>query len=317
MSVQTIEQESQDHLEPGDVFSIFGFNGENRFRLVKVVAIKNESVHLFVYGTTYPSRPSSHNVTQQLTIPTDVRLTRNMYLPVSRKLFGLMRPVHVGLKEVEDDELNGYRQWCLTGGEVAGNAFALDDEKDENWKIYAKIFLLTSVPFFLVFSFFYYFRIFGWIYDFEAAFKMSIAYGVAMIVLQWASIRRQDRETRTKKKPVSASSIQFTETELDADFESAFNSAVRSLACLKDCKPIIVDRKGGTIEARVRASIIDEAQEILVVIFRITNTRSGAIVWSESDAGMTVDMGKNLSNVNKIIAFLEGDCAGEESAESS
>ncbi len=302
------DKESRDHLQPGDVFSIFGFNGENRFRLVKVLTIRDNAVHLFVYGSTFLKRPSNHNVTQQLSIPTDVRVTRNMYLPVSRKLFGLMRPVHVGMKGVEDDELSGYRQWCMTGGEIAGTQFDLEDEKDQNWTIYAKIFLLTSIPFFLVFSCFYYFRIFGWIYDFEAAFKMSLAYGTAMIILQWASIRRQDRETKVRKKPVSASSIQFTETELNADFDTAFENAVRSMTCLKDCKPIIVDRKGGTIEARVPATLIDEAQEILIVTFRINDSRSGAIVWSESDAGMTVDMGKNLSNVNRIIAFLESCC---------
>lgn len=300
------ESASSDHLAAGDIFSIYGFDGENRFRLVKVLAIKQDSIHLYIYAKQFVERPSAGSLDSWLKVPSGVGEARESHLAVSRKLLSLMRPVFLGNRAVEDIELSGYRQWCLTEGKIAGSQFSMEDEVDDNVMVYVKIFLLTSVPFFLVFSFFYYFHLFGWLFDFQAAFKTSVAYGLAMVCLQWASVRNQKQMAGKMKRRLSVSSIQFTETTIPLPFAEAFERARVGLDSVKNARPILVDPRGGTLEGRVGASILEEGQEILVVLHRIDDDKTGAIVWSESDAGVTVDLGRNLSNVNKIIETLSG-----------
>lgn len=303
--IVTTESNGQEHLTAGDVFSVYGLHGEDVFRIVKVVAVKPDSIHLFVYERKFPTpkRPSTQEVTAIIKAPAsfDFAAARDMYMPVSRKLFSLMRPVFIGNFPPADYELGGYRQWCVTGGDILGDQFKIEDEIDQNWLIYSKIFLMSALPFFVMFCTFYYFR-YGFPDCAIAALLQALAYGGVMVVLQWSSIRQQKKD---RKGRISASSIQFTEINLPSPYTETFENCVRALGTIKNCKPVIVDQRGGTIEARVRSTLMEEGQEVLLVASRSDNDGTCVIVWSESLLGMTVDMGRNLANVNTILSFLQ------------
>lgn len=300
-----------DHLHEACVFSVYGLNGENVYRIAKVVKIRGDAIHLFVYDKSFSQRPSATALdgiaesSGELT----AQDSRDMYYPVSRKLFSLMRPIFLGEETVIDFELNGYRQWCMTGaGHVFGTDIRLDDEIEQNVRVYAKIFMTCFAPTFIAFTF--YMLAYGAIVYIPFAFLFGAIFGGIMVILQWASVNRQRKDGLSR---VSASTIQFHELEMPVDFATAFESGVRSLACIENCKPIAVDLRGGTIEAKVRKSLVEEGQEILIVFSRIDLGRTACIVWSESSRkGTTVDMGKNLGNVNAIISYLKSSTQSKQ-----
>jgi hypothetical protein len=320
-----------DHLQEADLFSIYGLNGENIYKIAKIVMIRGETVHIFVYDKGFSERPNATAIDGTVELPSwlTAQQSRDMYYPVSRKLFSLMRPVFLGNRPVVDAELNGYRQWCLTGaGHVLGSQISLDDEIEHDFRVYTKIFMTFFTPTFIAFTF--YMLAYGVVAWIPYAFLFGVIFGTIMVVLQWASITRQQKDTLRR---VSASSIQFHEIEMPVDFASAFEHGVRALGAIENCKPVAVDTRGGTIEARVRKSLVDDGQEILMVFSRTSAPeasrsrapdqvgthpgtpahRTTCIVWSESSKkGVTVDMGKNLGNVNAIISYLKSSTQSKQ-----
>lgn len=291
-----------DHLEEGDVFSIYGLNGESVYKIAKLVKKRTSDLHIFVYDDPYSHRPSAHSIDSLMVLPNwlDAQRSRDMYYPVSRKLFSLMRPMILGNRPVKDVELNGYRQWCLTDTRhVLGHDICLDDEIEKDVRVYLRIFFAYAVP--TVISFTLYTMFLKAFHLIGLAAMIGILFGLIMVILQWASIRRQ----RTDLRRISASSLQFFELDLALPFQAAFEVGVRALGAINNCRPIIVDAHGGTIEARVAKTLVDEGQEILMVFSRIDEMRTTCVVWSESPPGVTFDMGKNLGNVNAIISYLK------------
>ena len=296
------DDKSTDHLEEGDVFSIYGLNGEDVYKIAKLVKRRSDDLHIFVYDDPYTHRPSAHSIDSLMVLPSwlDAQRSRDMYYPVSRKLFSLMRPMILGNRAVKDIELNGYRQWCLTDARhILGQDICLDDEVEKDVRVYLRIFFSYAVP--TVISFTLYTMFLKAFHLIGLAVAIGVLFGVIMVVLQWASIRRQ----RTDLGRISASSLQFFELELHLPFHAAFEVGVRALGAINNCRPVIVDAHGGTIEARVAKSIVDEGQEILMVFSRINEKRTTCVVWSESPRGVTFDMGKNLGNVSAIISYLK------------
>lgn len=297
------EANENDHLSAGDVFSIYGLNGENVYNIAKIVRLGSDVVHIFVYDRAFHERPSlsALNAEEHLPAWLTTQHSRQMHYPVSRKLFSMMRPVFIINRPIEDLELNGYRQWCLTGyGHVIGSDFSLDDEIDNNARVYAKIFFSFSTPTFIAFTFYMLaYQLIDWL---PFAFLIGVAFGAIMVILQWASIMRQRKDTLGR---ISASSIQFHEIDMPVPYRQAFEQGVHALAAIENCKPVAVDMRGGTIEGRVRKSLVEEGQEILMVFSSRDNTSTTCIAWSESRAGVTADLGKNLGNVNKIISYLK------------
>lgn len=298
-----------DHLQEGDVFSIFGLNGEAYFRVAKVIKARAHVLHLFVYDEKTGERLTEHDVDKHLIVPDEINRARRMSIAVSRKIFSLMRPLFIGSRNVHDLELSGYRQWCLTNGEIIGDGFRLEDELDENWRVYRKIFLMYGIPSFLWFLLCLSVHSSNPLY-FPGSLLMGTTFGVVMVILQWSFIRRH-RKTHPRK--LSASSTQFTEVDLPVDYDTAFELGVRAIAEIKDCKPIVVDKRAGIIEARVASSLVQEGQELLLAFSRLDLHKTAVIVWSESIAGMHFDMGKNLANVNSIISHLKTSATPKES----
>lgn len=300
-----------DHLHEADLFSIYGLNGESIYKIAKIVKIQPGALHIFVYDKRFSERPGSASIDVAVATLETVSApqSRDMSYPVSRKLFSLMRPVLVGTRPVQDIELNGYRQWCLSGaGHVLGTHISLDDEIEHDHRVYAKIFMTFFAPTFIAFTF--YMLAYDVIRLIPFAFLFGVIFGAIMVVLQWASIRRLKSDSLNR---VSASTIQFSEIEMPVDFASAFERGVRSLTTIDNCKPVAVDLRGGTIEAKVRKQVLEEGQEILMVFSMIDENRTNCVVWSESSKkGTTVDMGKNLGNVNAIISYLKTSIASKE-----
>jgi len=304
------EVSENDHLHKGDLFSIYGLNGENVHKITKVVKLEPDVVHIFVYDKVYSERPSASALGKDELLPAwlDAQHSRQMYYPVSRKLFSLMRPVFLANKPVEDIELNGYRQWCLTGyGHVIGSHISLDDEIDNNLRVYSKIFFSFSTPTFIAFTF--YMLAYGLVEWLPFALLFGAIFGGIMVILQWASIRRQRQDTLRR---ISASSIQFHEIEMVVPFERAFEQGVRALSTINNCKPVAVDLRGGTIEGRVPKTLVEGGQEILMVFSKNGADSTTCVVWSESTAGVTADLGKNLGNVNAIISYLKSSTPSKE-----
>ncbi len=296
------EEDLRDHLHEGDLFSIYGLNGEGVYKICKLVKKRNDDLHIFVYDVPFSHRPSGHSLDSLIVLPVwlDAQRSRDMYFPVSRKLFSLMRPIFLGNRPALDVELNGYRQWCLTEDRlVLGKDICLDDEIEKNLQVYLRIFFSYAVP--TVISFTLYSIFLNAISMIFPAVCFGISFGIIMVVLQWASIRRQ----RTDLRRISASALQFFDLELPLSFKSSFELGVKALGAIANCRPIAVDGHGGTIEARVAKTLVDEGQEILIVFSRVGLMRTCCVVWSESPKGVTFDMGKNLSNVNAIISYLK------------
>ena len=300
-----------DHLHESDLFSIYGLNGENIHRVAKIVKIQEGTLHIFVYNKRFSERPGATALDGVVATLESVSAaeSRDMSYAVSRKLFSLMRPIYMGARAVQDAELNGYRQWRLSGdGHVLGMHISLDDEIEHDYRVYAKIFMTFFAPTFIATTF--YMLAYNEIDLIPYAFLFGVIFGTIMVVLQWASIKRQKSDTL---KRVSASTVQFREIELPVSFTTAFECGVRSLTSIDNCKPIAVDMHGGTIEAKVRKQVLEEGQEILMVFSRSDAYNTSCIVWSESSKkGATVDMGKNLGNVNAIISYLKTSIASKQ-----
>jgi len=96
----------------GELYSA-SWDGDGTFRVVKVLAVDDEAVHVRVYKERFPVRPATvdHG---ELTLGSveDADGFGVGHPALALKEFELWDPELIGITEVDDDELDGYRMWA-------------------------------------------------------------------------------------------------------------------------------------------------------------------------------------------------------------
>ncbi|MES2569127.1 MAG: hypothetical protein V4710_03625 [Verrucomicrobiota bacterium] len=107
-------------LEPGVLCSVH--DGEGWFRVVKVLAVEKESVHLRLYANRWKSRPSLRmlkgvELYMGCIRDKNAELSRP-HLPLSRQSFADWHPLPLRKAPLLAFELEGYECWKEIGGKI-------------------------------------------------------------------------------------------------------------------------------------------------------------------------------------------------------
>jgi hypothetical protein len=102
-------------LAAGDVCSIA--SGDGKFSIAKVLVREPGAVHVRVYSEKFVARPERVD-TKTLSLGTihDEHIGIG-HLPLSDARFGDWRPVVIGNEPIDDEELDGYKEWRDSGGD--------------------------------------------------------------------------------------------------------------------------------------------------------------------------------------------------------
>lgn len=251
-----------------------------------------------MYDYLFPKRPTDYAIVYGAPAA-DVAESRQRHVAASHKMFALWRPILMATKPVEDEELAGYRQWQVVGGEIVGDR--IEVQPGDSKLIFTKIFLGTAVPCALIMGVYYYFR-FGWPRALWYGLFQGVVFGVLMVAMQWFGSRMQQKDGSGSPDPV-----QVRDLELPLSFIEMYQKTKDAIASLKNAEIVLCDDTAGTIEAHIRGGLSDAcSQNIHAGIYRVDDDHTGIIVTSEPSSGQNVDYGKNLRNINIIMAHVTG-----------
>jgi len=106
----------QRNYSAGQIYSV---GDKKRYRVVKVLVVDNNAVHVCVYKKVYAARPEQIDEST-LTLGTihDADGFGVGHLPLSRKVFQSWHPEFVAKSSVSDAELDGYKIWKESRGGV-------------------------------------------------------------------------------------------------------------------------------------------------------------------------------------------------------
>jgi len=291
-----------DHLIEGGIYSVRpNQGGRGNFVLAKIVQLSPEVVHVVVYSQTFKKRPALAAVEGlDLTLPSAVSDARARHLPLSRKLFAMMRPVFLLTQPLKDSDLAGLRQWSLLSDREIVEAPTYI-QPENNRGVYLRIFLLCGLPFGALQGVYQYSKngaVAG-----VFAFVMGIfLFGGAMTWLQHQAVRRRAHEVPDQ---ASASAFQIADVVLDKTFGETFSLCQQAIRVVKNCRVLEEDFSGGTLEGKVGISLTSEGEHIVLTTYVVGDGRTGVVVASVPRAGGDVDFGKNLDNVTLIVNHLK------------
>ena len=102
--------------KPGELYSV---DSENGFRIAKVLATDDQTVHIRLYKNFFGTRPAIIDESK-LTLGTidDPDGFGVGHLPLSRDQFRTWHPVFIRKTAVRRDELEGYELWKKSNGGV-------------------------------------------------------------------------------------------------------------------------------------------------------------------------------------------------------
>ena len=115
ISLASCTQTKENAMQAGGLYSID--DGEGSFKIAKILAISDDTVHIRLYKNAWKERPSS-------VVPPELSLgTINDddgfgigHLPLSLEAFKDWSPALLQVVEVTEEELEGYRMWQDANG---------------------------------------------------------------------------------------------------------------------------------------------------------------------------------------------------------
>lgn len=103
---------------PGALYSV---QGETRFRVVKVLAVEPQVVHIRMYKNKFDGRPERVELnTLSLGTIHDAEGFGIGHLPIAAAEFAAWQPVFIQKGSLSKEELEGYEEWKRSGGGVWG-----------------------------------------------------------------------------------------------------------------------------------------------------------------------------------------------------
>ena len=104
---------SASSFEPGDLVSVV--TDDERFGVVKVLAVDRGGVHARLYVQRFEARPGAEEVGELSTAPFGPEYENPFsigHMPLSHQTFAAWQPVLIRPgASVDEDELDGYRMW--------------------------------------------------------------------------------------------------------------------------------------------------------------------------------------------------------------
>ena len=101
---------------PGDIYCV---DGENDYRMAKVLVVDSDAVHIRLYKNTFQERPSSVDPSTlsvgSLRDPDGFGMD---HMPLSRSSFYRWHPRYMTHTSITDDELQAYKQWKKSNGSL-------------------------------------------------------------------------------------------------------------------------------------------------------------------------------------------------------
>jgi hypothetical protein len=106
-------------LKQGDFYTVD--DGEGFFRVVKVLVLDEQGVHVRLYQNKWKERPATVDVSILSLGGVDDPEGFGMgHLPLSKNAFAAWRPIFIQDGKVAKDELDGYEMWKEGGGGYFG-----------------------------------------------------------------------------------------------------------------------------------------------------------------------------------------------------
>jgi hypothetical protein len=108
----------KSELKAGGLYSID--DGEGAFRVVKILVVEDDAVHIAIYRDKFYARPAKIDPASLSfgSVDKEEEGIGMMHLPLAREAFMRDRPVFISQTSVTEEELEGYRMWKEAGGEV-------------------------------------------------------------------------------------------------------------------------------------------------------------------------------------------------------
>ena len=104
-------------LKVGGLYSVT--DGDDGFRVIKILALDEKAVHVRLYKNRFPSRPQSVNQSELSLGRVDDAGGFGMgHIPMSRENFTNGQPIFIQQSTVTEEELEGYQLWKEAGGGV-------------------------------------------------------------------------------------------------------------------------------------------------------------------------------------------------------
>lgn len=295
-----------EHLIEGGVYSVLAQeDGRGDYLLAKVIEA-GAVVHVVLLAHSFKRRPTLADIKElPMSLDEDLCEARSRHLALSRKLFSLMRPVLLKQTELTEADLAGLRKWKMLDQKEVIEAPELI-ESEANSGVWWRIFLITGLPFGVLQGLFNYFR-YGLTLAIAGFVLGALCFGGAMVALQYFSVHRRLKLGFSRLPAGTLSAFQVQEIVVPGDFEGVFSAAIKSLSSIKNLKLEIEDLSGGTIEAHVRAGIL-EGEKISINTYKVDSSSTGVVVTSVPGAGSEIDLGRNFSHVVGIVEYLKKSC---------
>jgi hypothetical protein len=110
---------SKQELVAGGLYSVD--EGDGSFRVVKILVLDDDAVHIAIYGNKFYARPTKIDPASLTfdSVKDEDEGIGMMHLPLSRETFMRDQPAFISRMPVTEEELEGYRMWEEAGGEVS------------------------------------------------------------------------------------------------------------------------------------------------------------------------------------------------------
>jgi len=139
-----------------------------------------------------------------------------------------------------------------------------------------------------------------------AGLMSGLVFGFIMYVILGFLHSRAVSRISGVSSPESMSSFQIRNIKLRVPFDKAFDLCVASIGLIRNCRVREQDRSRGSIVARSSVNWKTWGDTISFEIAGSGSEETDVRVSSRPTARSTiVDYGKNLENVEKIVAFLQ------------
>ncbi len=171
---------------------------------------------------------------------------------------------------------------------------------------YIKIFLTTGIPFGLVFGTFYHMQR-GFPAGLIAGLIGGMFVGSTLSLILGFLHRRSVKQLPYEDYEDALEVKQERRMVLPLSYDKTFNLCIESLKEIKRASINKLDRSQGRIVGRTGMSSKTLGERIIFKVESVDEEKTSVYVLSEPVSPTTaVDYGKNLENVERISAFLEG-----------
>ena len=176
--------------------------------------------------------------------------------------------------------------------------------------IYLRVFYLTSVGF-GIYTTIMLSLLTGFPTGFLGGLLAAICFGICMSLVAGSLHKARLIRINNGKPPISFDVQQMREILVHIPFEQCIEKIHAFLSLSSNMRIQTMDLQNGIIVARTTTSWLSWGETVEIVLREVATSTTSIRVTSQPSWKLTaVDYGKNLENVNKLAAYLQGPWAG-------